>query len=239
MRILVIRRDNIGNLVCTTLVFCALRQKNPQAYIAALVNSCCAPVLDGSPALDTVFVYIKAKHGSNESRLATLSAILRLLWKLRTMRFDVVVTISEASAAMAAWLKPRRIFRASDKSRADGVPLACIDPLHAVEAAFAYLKPLGVAMTPRLLVLYPAGDRVRRLKGDGESRSEPVMGPSCATSRCNLPLAPGSGWRSSAARWATALCATFARLRRRFERGFDIGATSRIFSLRIAASTSF
>ncbi len=69
--------------MCTTLVFCALRQKNPQAYIAALVNSYCAPVLDGSPALDTVFVYIKAKHGSNESCLATLSAISRLLWKLR------------------------------------------------------------------------------------------------------------------------------------------------------------
>ena len=37
--ILIIRRDNIGDLVCTTPLIGALRQSYPRAHIAALVNT--------------------------------------------------------------------------------------------------------------------------------------------------------------------------------------------------------
>ena len=36
MRILVVRRDNIGDLVCTTPLFAALRRQYPQAWLGAL-----------------------------------------------------------------------------------------------------------------------------------------------------------------------------------------------------------
>jgi ADP-heptose:LPS heptosyltransferase len=52
MRILVIRRDNIGGLVCRTPLFAALRARYSQAHIAALVNSYNAAVLDGNPHVD-------------------------------------------------------------------------------------------------------------------------------------------------------------------------------------------
>ena len=39
MKILVVRRDNIGDLVLTTPVFRALRARHPGARIEALVNS--------------------------------------------------------------------------------------------------------------------------------------------------------------------------------------------------------
>ena len=61
-KILVIRRDNIGDLVCTTPLIVALRQRFPQAWLGAWVNSYNAPVLDGNPDLDQVFVYTKGKH---------------------------------------------------------------------------------------------------------------------------------------------------------------------------------
>ena len=38
-RILLVRRDNIGDLACTTPAIAALRQHYPNAEIAALVNS--------------------------------------------------------------------------------------------------------------------------------------------------------------------------------------------------------
>ena len=38
-QILVIRRDNIGDLVCTTPLFTALRRRFPDAWIGAFVNS--------------------------------------------------------------------------------------------------------------------------------------------------------------------------------------------------------
>ncbi|MES2771423.1 MAG: glycosyltransferase family 9 protein [Pseudomonadota bacterium] len=61
-KILVIRRDNIGDLVCTTPLFSALRKHFPKAHLAALVNSYNAPVLRGNPDLDRVHIYRKAKH---------------------------------------------------------------------------------------------------------------------------------------------------------------------------------
>lgn len=47
-KILIIRRDNIGDLVCTTPLFSALRQHYPNAHLAARVNSYYAEVLEGT-----------------------------------------------------------------------------------------------------------------------------------------------------------------------------------------------
>src|SRR5512135_977073 len=60
-KILVIRRDNIGDLVCTTPMIRMLRQHYPDAWIAALVTRYNAEVLAGNPDLDAVFAYQKAK----------------------------------------------------------------------------------------------------------------------------------------------------------------------------------
>ncbi len=59
MKILVIRRDNIGDLVCTTPMLSGLRRRFPGAHIAVLVNSYNAPVLAGNPDIDEVCVYRK------------------------------------------------------------------------------------------------------------------------------------------------------------------------------------
>jgi heptosyltransferase-3 len=92
MRILVIRRDNIGDLVCTTPLFAALRARYPKAHIAALVNSYNAAVLEGNPHIDVVHSYTKLKHRlPGESRLGILLARLRMLARLRHEPFDHVV----------------------------------------------------------------------------------------------------------------------------------------------------
>jgi ADP-heptose:LPS heptosyltransferase len=92
MRILVIRRDNIGDLVCTTPLFAALRKRYPLAHIAALVNSYNAAVLDGNPDIDAVHVYTKLKHRlPGQSALGILAARLKMLAALRSQVFDYVV----------------------------------------------------------------------------------------------------------------------------------------------------
>lgn len=92
MRILVIRRDNIGDLVCTTPLLAALRRRYPSGYLAALVNSYNAAVLDGNPDLDAVHVYTKLKHrGRGENRLGIVAQRLQLLARLRAERFEYVI----------------------------------------------------------------------------------------------------------------------------------------------------
>ena len=91
-RILVIRRDNIGDLVCTTPVFRALRAHFPQARICALVNSYNVAVLDHNRDIDQVFAYTKAKHRPpGKSILSVYFNRLRLVIQLRRLHFDYVI----------------------------------------------------------------------------------------------------------------------------------------------------
>lgn len=91
-RILLLRRENIGDLILTTPLIHALRKQLPGAYLAALVNSYNAPVLSGNTDLDDVFVYKKGKHASNfVEEIGARLTQARLLLRLRQMRFDDVV----------------------------------------------------------------------------------------------------------------------------------------------------
>ncbi|HMG60523.1 MAG TPA: hypothetical protein VK583_12390, partial [Burkholderiales bacterium] len=73
-RILVIRRDNIGDLVCTTPLIFALRERFPLAHIAALVNTYNEPVLSGNAAIDAVYAYEKGKHRGEKRSIVSVYA---------------------------------------------------------------------------------------------------------------------------------------------------------------------
>ena len=92
MKILVIRRDNIGDLACTTPAFAALRKHYPDAEIGALVNSYNADVLRGNPNIDKVFVYQKLKHaGGMANQFKALSERLKLIVQLRRWKPDATI----------------------------------------------------------------------------------------------------------------------------------------------------
>lgn len=94
-KIVVIQRDNIGDLVLTTPLFRALRQEFPSARIDAVVNSYNAAILDRNPDLDTVFVYAKAKHRSGPHELPGIYfSLLRVFWELRQRRYDLAILAS-------------------------------------------------------------------------------------------------------------------------------------------------
>jgi len=113
-RILLIRRDNIGDLVCTTPLIDALRRRYPQAPLCALVTSYNRAVLEHHPALDQVFAYTKAKHlDPGESVLACHWQRLRLLLTLRRMRFDTCVLAApgyqKRSLGLARFIAARHV----------------------------------------------------------------------------------------------------------------------------------
>lgn len=113
-KILVVRRDNIGDLVCTLPLISALRERYPHAYLAALVNSYNAAVLDRHPAIDEVFAYTKLKHRGRASALGVYLARLRLLVKLRRKRFDVAFVAGPATNSVmrtVRMIRPARIVR--------------------------------------------------------------------------------------------------------------------------------
>ena len=182
-RCLVIRRDNIGDLVCTTPVFEALRGRFPRAWIGALVNSYTAPVLAGNPNLDAVFTYRKAKHRNpGESALAVYWQTWRMLRTLQGLRIDLVVLASpgwQASAAnLARWVRPRQVlgFTHPGSSPDLAVPAATAGMLHQVENTFRILLPLGVDIRPPAPRIYPDAVLVAGWQERLQAARGPVVG---------------------------------------------------------------
>lgn len=92
LHILIIRRDNIGDLICTTPLIHGLRKKYPEARISVLASSYNADLLDANPDLDEVFVFLK-KHQKSHGygRMAMLWNRWRLLRTIRKQRVDYVI----------------------------------------------------------------------------------------------------------------------------------------------------
>lgn len=89
--ILVIRRDNIGDLVCTTPLFPILRANHPAAHISVLANSYNADVLQGNPDINTVHIYTKAKHRKNKTLLDVYWQRSQLIRQLRQQKIDLAI----------------------------------------------------------------------------------------------------------------------------------------------------
>jgi ADP-heptose:LPS heptosyltransferase len=154
MNILVIRRDNIGDLVCTTPMIAALRQAMPDAWIGVLVNQYNVAVMRGNTDVNDVFAYRKAKHrGPGESKVAIWLETAGLLWKLRRKGIDVAIVASPGGDRYAKLVGARRII--ADKPGA---------PFHEVEAVGQLLAPLGIQPALGPLQLTPLPEVVAAMR---------------------------------------------------------------------------
>jgi len=98
-RILITRTDRIGDLVLTTPVFKALREKFPKAWIAAVVFLEHREIVQGNPCLDEVILYDKKGTEAN------LWGQFLFSQKLRCKKFDVVIHAHGTNRMhLAAWL---------------------------------------------------------------------------------------------------------------------------------------
>jgi len=153
-KILVIRRDNIGDLVCTTPALAALRARFPEARIDVLVNDYNAPVLASNPDIDRVWIYRKAKHrAAGESVLGIWLATAAMMWRIRRERYDVAIvattSVSPSTLKFARHVSAARTIAATRLAGiSDPVSLDTSRPLHETEAVMALLQPLGIIAPP-------------------------------------------------------------------------------------------
>lgn len=168
-KILLVRRDNIGDLVCTTPLISALRGRFPRAHIAALVNTYNRQVLDGHPDLDAVYAYAKAKHRApGQSRTSVYWHKFALMLQLRAQDFDYVLLAASQPGASALrwarWISPGRIAGFAEPT---GVVDLALDAgtagaLHEVEDVFRLARLFGIEGAPGKLSI--AVDTVARAR---------------------------------------------------------------------------
>jgi ADP-heptose:LPS heptosyltransferase len=168
--ILIIRRDNIGDLVLTTPLIRAVRRRFPDSWIALLGNSYNTPVVAGHPDLNEVFAYDKAKHRHDRARVLVYADTARLLLRLRARRIDTVILAGPApqrqSARLASWLRPRSIIgftQGGEPARVDvAVPYADGALLHEAVDMFRLGGPLGITGPPGpCVIVADAAQRTR------------------------------------------------------------------------------
>ena len=150
-RVLVVRRDNIGDLVCTLPVFEGVRRRYPDAHIGALVNTYNAPLLEGNPYVDRVHIYTKSKHRPNAGLRALVLDRLRLVAGLRKEGYQM---------AIHAGSRPRSEMRALTRLAGISEQIVGQDtdrPLHEVERVYGLLRVLDISGPPPVprLVLAP------------------------------------------------------------------------------------
>jgi ADP-heptose:LPS heptosyltransferase len=151
-RILIVRIDFLGDMVCTTGFIDALKRHWPQAEIHVLANEYNRAVLDGNPAIHAVHSYVYSRQCERNVRPGRLRAVidrLRLIRRLRRLRFDLAVVpnggMHKSSIQIARWIGAAR-WRAHDRDSEfdDRNPehVATRTPIHEALAGFRLMPEI-------------------------------------------------------------------------------------------------
>ena len=109
MNILIIRRDNIGDLLCTTPLLRGLKVQLKVSRLDVVTNSYVAPVLKGSHLIDDLYIYHKLKHG-HTSILKAAFERFRLTFNLRKYHYDYILAFDHRALNLTRYLRKTKVL---------------------------------------------------------------------------------------------------------------------------------
>ncbi|WP_421507787.1 glycosyltransferase family 9 protein [Erwinia rhapontici] len=156
--ILIIRRDNIGDLVCTTPLIEGVKTAYPDANVYLLINTVSQDVVKNNPHIAHTFIYRKAKHAAgNRAKLSVYFDRFKMFIQLRRIHFDATILANPVpckySLRLAKMAGAKHIIGAKTGDKSISVPFERSDFLgeHQVERTFSYLS----AITQQKLAIPP------------------------------------------------------------------------------------
>ncbi|WIM05074.1 MAG: hypothetical protein OHM77_10255 [Candidatus Nitricoxidivorans perseverans] len=156
MKLLIVKRDKIGDMLLTTPLLAHLRAHMPQAQIHVLANDYNAWVLSGNPDVDKVWTYRRTKHGNSLRWTAPLHEAWLVL-QHRLLGFDAVLvgngTESQRAIKRGIRAGARRVVAyCEDASRYPGLtdPLPQQASRHEAINLAALAEPLGIPLPASL-----------------------------------------------------------------------------------------
>jgi ADP-heptose:LPS heptosyltransferase len=155
MRILIIKRDKLGDLLLTHPIFTCLAHALPDAEVHLLANDYNAWVARDHPGITRLWIYRRVREGGRLRTAAALSQI-PLAWALRRARFDWAFVMggdeSHRAIRRAIATGARRVVAYASEPVRYGSRLT--DPLpppfrgHETERMRALLAPLRLPPAP-------------------------------------------------------------------------------------------
>ncbi len=177
MKVLVIKRDKLGDLLLATPTLAHLKRAIPGVEAHLLANDYNAWVVEGNPDIDRVWVYRRVRSGGRVSISAAWDGI-RQGFALRAQKFDWVIVANgdESPRAIRRGLsvKGKRtvaVCGIASRYLTLSDPLPIDDSLHEVELMLRLLGPLGVPMpaaadAPRYVLPARAAEFATRWLGE-------------------------------------------------------------------------
>jgi len=157
MRVLVVKRDKLGDLLLTTPVLAHVKSVRPDIELHLLANDYNAWVAVDHPALTRTWIYPRVKH-DGRVRIGAALAHLPLVWNLRRAQFDWAIALggdeSHRAVQRAMATGAKRVVAYAQNPARYGSRLT--DPLpppavgHETARMLALFAPLGIAAPVRL-----------------------------------------------------------------------------------------
>lgn len=167
MKILILKRDKLGDMLLATPMLAHLRQQLPEARIEVLANTYNAWVLDGNPDIDKVWAYQKVKENGKIHWKAALAQVNQVL-TLRRQQYDWVIVangdFSHRAIKRARWLGGKRMVSYVVPGKRQSCltdPLLLPDGVHESRRMLELLRPLGITapeISPPLRYTPPASE---------------------------------------------------------------------------------
>jgi ADP-heptose:LPS heptosyltransferase len=152
LRVLIVKRDKLGDLLLTTPVLRHLAAARPDAEIHLLANDYNAWVARGHRAVARIWAYPRVRDG-RRLRLGAAFAQIPIALELRRQRFDAALVMggdeSPRAIRRAIATAPSRVVAYAADARRYGRGLTDALPVpthgHEIERMMALLAPLGIA----------------------------------------------------------------------------------------------
>ncbi|TAK87925.1 MAG: lipopolysaccharide heptosyltransferase family protein [Betaproteobacteria bacterium] len=145
MKVLIVKRDKLGDLLLATPMLAHLKGSRPDAEVHLLANDYNAWVVEGNRHIDRLWIYSRVRHGG-KVRIGAALQNLALHWKLRGEHFDWVIVAngehSRRAVRRALAVRGARTVAYGAKNVSDPLPLA--PAVHEMDRLLAMLGPLGL-----------------------------------------------------------------------------------------------
>lgn len=151
MKILVLKRDKVGDLLLAMPMLAHLKASRPDAQVHLLANDYNAWVAEGVRDIDRLWIYPRFRHGGMRRWPALAGQVLQL-WQLRRERFDFAIAaggvVSPRAVRRLLAVGARRTIAYAGDSK---LYRKLTDPqrpavgVHEVEANYDLLAALGIS----------------------------------------------------------------------------------------------
>ncbi|KHT13999.1 glycosyltransferase family 9 protein [Pectobacterium brasiliense] len=165
-RILLIRIDFLGDMVCTTALIHSLKRKWPAAEIHVLANKYNSYILEENPDIKEVHHYVYSKSRERNNRSGLISSLIDkflLIMRLKRLNFDLLIIpnggMNKNAIQFARWMNvpDSRWHKAETEFDDRNIEHVTNRPIkHEVLAGYDLVPELGVTSTDELkLYIYP------------------------------------------------------------------------------------